>query len=134
MNGAPRARTIGAEMNRILPFERLHEPILSPEAFRRRLVAHALLAAAIVTGSLGIGVLGYRVFEGLSWLDAFLNAAMILGGEGPVNDLHSAAGKLFAALYALYSGIVFLAIATLLVAPIAHRLLHHVHLSEEERG
>lgn len=113
-------------------FERLHEPLLPRPAFRWRLLQHALLAAAIVLGSLGLGMLGFRVLEGFSWLDAFLNAAMLLGGEGPVGELHTAAGKTFAGLYALYSGIVFLAIATLIVAPLAHRLLHHVHVSGRE--
>ncbi len=111
-------------------FERLHEPMLPRAAFHKRLLQHALLAAAIVLGSLGIGMLGYHALEGFTWLDAFLNAAMLLGGEGPVGELQTASGKLFAGLYALYSGIVFLAIATLIVAPLAHRLLHHVHRTE----
>lgn len=71
---------------------------------------------------------GYHYFEKLSWLDSFLNAAMILGGMGPVNVLHTRAGKIFAGCYALFSGIVFLAVAGLLFAPLVHRLLHRFHL------
>jgi hypothetical protein len=80
--------------------------------------------------SLGLGVLGYHLTEGLSWLDSLLNASMILGGMGPVDVLHTPAGKLFASFYALFSGAVFLGMAGIVVAPIAHRLLHRLHLEE----
>jgi len=80
--------------------------------------------------SLGIGVLGYHGFEGLSWLDALLNASMILGGMGPVDPVRSDGGKLFASCYALYSGLIVLVIAGVLGAPVIHRFLHHFHLEE----
>lgn len=76
-------------------------------------------------------MLGYRVFENLPWVDAFLNAAMLLGGMGPVNPPQSTSGKLFAGLYALYAGLVFIATAALLFAPIFHRLMHGFHWSEK---
>jgi hypothetical protein len=79
-----------------------------------------------------IGILGYRELEGMAWIDAILNAAMILGGMGPVDPLKTDAGKLFASFYALFSGIVFLVVASLLVAPIFHRLLHHFHLESKK--
>jgi hypothetical protein len=80
--------------------------------------------------SLAIGISGYHVFEHLGVIDAFLNAAMLLGGMGPVDLPHTDAGKIFAALYALYAGVVFLLVSTILVAPFVHRVLHRLHWSE----
>jgi hypothetical protein len=93
---------------------------------------HGGIAAAVVLGSLGIGMWGYAHYEGLGWRDAFLNAAMILGGMGPVKTDLSERGKVFAGFYALYSGVVFIAIAGLLLGPLVHRLMHHVHWGDEE--
>jgi hypothetical protein len=113
-------------------YEHRSQPLLPRRQFLRRLAFHALAAAAVVAGSLGLGVLGYHVFEGLPWLDALLNASMILAGMGPVDTLHSSAAKVFASFYALFSGVVFLVTAGLLVAPVAHRLLHALHLEAED--
>jgi hypothetical protein len=115
----------------MLPFyEHRTEPLLPREQFYRRLIRHMLLAFGLMAGSLGLGVLGYHLTEGLSWLDSLLNASMILSGMGPVAVLHSPAGKLFASFYALFSGAVFLGMAGIVVAPVAHRLLHRLHLEE----
>ncbi len=81
--------------------------------------------------SLGIGMAGYRGFEGLSWLDAFLNSAMILSGMGPVATMHTAAGKLFAGCYALYSGLALITTVAVIFAPIFHRFLHKFHLEAD---
>ena len=113
-------------------FEHHSEPLLPRKLFVRRLLKHSFIALTIIIGALGIGVLGYRFFERLSWLDALLNASMILGGMGPVNELHTTAGKLFASFYSLFAGIVFLVFAGILVAPIAHRFLHKLHLDSED--
>jgi hypothetical protein len=88
--------------------------------------------AAIILGSLTVGVLGYHLLEGLPWLDALLNASMILGGMGPVDALRTDGGKLFASIYALYSGLVVLVAAGILLAPIAHRVMHRMHMDENE--
>jgi hypothetical protein len=109
-------------------FEHHRQPLLPRSAFLWRIARYGAVAFLIVLGSLGIGMLGYHFFEGLAWLDAFVNAAMILGGMGPVNELHTAAGKLFAGIYALYAGLVFLLVAGVLFAPIFHRFLHRFHL------
>jgi hypothetical protein len=109
-------------------FEHQAEPLLPRAAFFRRLVRHGVIALLIVLASLVVGMVGYHIFEGFSWIDAFVNAAMILGGMGPVNELHTTVGKLFAGFYALYSGIVFLVVAGVLFAPVVHRFLHHFHL------
>jgi hypothetical protein len=87
-----------------------------------------LLALALVAIALAIGVLGYHLFGHLGWIDSILNASMILGGMGPVDPLHSDAAKIFASCYALFSGLAFIGIASLLVAPFAHRLLHRFHI------
>ncbi len=114
-------------------FEHRKQPLLPHAAYVRRLLHHSAWALGIVGGSLALGVAGYRGFEGLPWIDALVNAAMILGGMGPVNELHTTAGKLFAAFYALYSGIVFLVAIGVMFAPALHRFLHRFHL-EFERG
>jgi hypothetical protein len=97
----------------------------------RRMGRHAIIALGIDVGSLAFGVLGYRVFEGLPWVDSLLNAAMLLGGMGPVNELHTTAGKLFASFYAIYCGVIFLVVAGVLLAPVIHRFMHHFHLESD---
>ena len=94
---------------------------------------HFLFASAIVFAALGIGIIGYTTTEGFSFIDALLNASMILGGMGPVNELHTTAGKVFASFYALFAGMLFLVVAGIMIAPIAHRLLHWMRLEKEER-
>lgn len=92
------------------------------------------MGAVAIGLSLVIGILGYHLTEGMGWLDAFLNAAMLLGGMGPVGAVHTTAGKLFAGLYALYSGLILIGVAGLLLAPFMHRLLHKFHLEGHHEG
>lgn len=94
---------------------------------------HSAMALGLVSVSLGIGMAGYHFLGGLSWVDSLLNASMILGGMGPVDILKSRNAKLFASFYALFSGIVFLGVAGIMLAPIAHRILHYLHLEESDR-
>jgi hypothetical protein len=115
----------------VFRYERRTEPLLPRSVFLRRWGAHALVALAILTASLAIGVSAYHFTEGLPWIDALLNASMILGGMGPVNQLRTEAGKVFASVYALYSGVVFLVIAGVILVPPLHRLLHRFHLDEQ---
>ncbi|MEA2560758.1 MAG: hypothetical protein QOH06_2262 [Acidobacteriota bacterium] len=114
-------------------YEHSTQPLLSRRAFLARLALHGAAALGLIFGSLALGAVGYHATEGLPWLDAVLNAAMILTGMGPVSPLHTVSGKLFATCYALFSGVAFLAIAGLLVAPIGHRILHTLHLEDGER-
>jgi hypothetical protein len=114
-----------------LRYEHRRQPLLPPQAFLRRLASHGAMALVVIAGALGIGIAGYRTTEGMSWLDAYLNAAMILGGMGPVGELRTSAGKVFAGTYALFSGIVFLVVAGVLFAPLAHRLMHRLHLEDD---
>ena len=118
-------------MRRPRRFERRQEALLPTHLFLKRLGRWAAAAGVLVIGSLAIGIAGYHFLEHLSWIDSLLNAAMILGGMGPVDTLHTKAGKLFASFYALYSGLAIIGIAGLLIAPIAHRFLHKFHLPEE---
>jgi Kef-type K+ transport system membrane component KefB len=113
-------------------FEHRSEALLSRAAFLARLGRSFVGATLIVVFSLWMGSAGYHYFGGLDWIDALLNASMILTGMGPVNAMTSDAGKLFATFYALYSGIAFLTMMAVLLAPLMHRLLHRFHLQEEE--
>jgi len=111
-------------------YEAKHQPLLTRSAFYRRILAHVAAALGLVLLSLGIGMAGYVATEQMSALDAFLNTAMLLGGMGPVSTLNTNAGKLFAGVFALYAGLVFIACAALVLTPLLHRLLHHFHVSE----
>ena len=91
------------------------------------MTVHSAIAVSVLVISLGIGMWGYQYFEGMGWRDAFVNAAMLLGGMGPVRTDLSSDGKVFAGLYAMYSGLVVIAVAGLLLAPAVHRLMHRVH-------
>jgi hypothetical protein len=114
-------------------YERRHEPLAPPRVFRQRMIHSGGVAAGIIGVSLVIGVVGYRVLGGIeSWVDCLYNASMILGGMGPVAELHSDAGKVFASAYALYSGVVLLASVGVLLAPALHRILHHFHIETDE--
>ena len=109
-------------------FERRHQPLVSRRVFVRRVANSTTVAFSLILAALGVGVLGYHALADLPWVDAILNASMILGGMGPVDPLHSSAAKLFAAWYALFSGLLFIAIAGILFAPIVHRIMHRFHL------
>ena len=113
-------------------FEKKHEPLLPPAAFVFRLGRSFAVTLLIVVVSLLMGSVGYRHFANLSWIDALLNAAMILTGMGPVDQMMTTGGKLFATFYALYSGIAFLTMMAVVLAPLIHRLLHKFHLDGEE--
>jgi hypothetical protein len=115
-------------------YEDRHSPPLSRSKFFRRLAGHFGVATVLVLVSLGAGMLGYHWFEHLGWMDAFLNAAMLLGGEGPVETPATHVGKLFAGLYALYSGMIFVVAATIIMAPVVHRIMHRFHWNPKDGG
>lgn len=99
-----------------------------------RLVQQGGLACAIIVVSLVIGMAGYHWLGGFGWVDAFLNAAMILGGMGPVGDLKATSAKIFAGVYALYAGVVFLVVAAVMLTPVFHRVLHRFHWDADQGG
>jgi len=111
-------------------YEHRKHPLLSRADFKKRIARHVMLALSFLAFALGIGVVGYHYLGELKWLDALLNASMILGGMGPVDPLHKPVAKLFASCYALFSGLAFIGVASVLVAPFAHRLLHRFHVDK----
>jgi hypothetical protein len=115
-------------------FEHRLEPLLNPSQFYWRLARAFGVASLIVVASLVLGTTGYHYLGELGWLDALLNSAMILTGMGPVNPITTTAGKLFATFYALYSGIAFLSLMAVLLAPVIHRAMHKFHLDVEDDG
>lgn len=106
---------------------------ISHAAFVARMVRHGALALVLTLVSIGLGMAGYEYFEDLPWRDAFLNSAMLMGGMGPVDPPRTPGGKLFAGLYALYAGMVYLAIAGVLLVPVIHRVLHRFHWEAKEK-
>jgi hypothetical protein len=116
---------------RLFSFERRGDALASRSVFYRRLALNGLTAILLVLASLFVGMAGYHFIAGLAWIDAFQNAAMILSGMGPVDELHDDGAKLFAGLYAIYSGLALIATAGVTIAPILHRFLHRFHLEDE---
>jgi hypothetical protein len=118
-------------------FEKRHQPLLSQRAFLHRVGLSVGASILLIGVSLGVGVLGYHLLARLDWVDSLLNASMILTGMGPVSPLPDTAAKLFASAYALFSGVIFIASVGVVVAPLAHRLLHHFHVEvtdQEDRA
>ena len=114
-------------------FEPVHKPLLPFHKFVTRLTKNVFLGLFIVFCSLGIGIIGYKYLGEMSWIDAYLNAAMILSGMGPVTDLHNTSAKLFSGTYALFSGIVFLVVIAIMLAPIYHRYMHKFHIKDNPK-
>jgi hypothetical protein len=112
-------------------YEHRKQPLLGWAKFAKRVIHHLILALLVLAVGLGIGVLGYHFLGELNWVDSLLSASMILAGMGPVDTLHSSTAKIFASCYALFSGLAFIGIASLIIAPFAHRFLHRFHLDEE---
>jgi hypothetical protein len=110
--------------------ERRHEALLPRRLFLWRLARWCTAAIAVVLGSLAVGICGYHYLGGLAWIDSLLNASMILGGMGPVDTIKTDAGKIFASVYALYSGLALIAVVGLMLTPILHRLLHKFHIAD----
>lgn len=108
--------------------------MISTTAYLGRLAQNVLFGLLVLFIALAVGVLGYHRFEGMTWIDSFGNAAMILSGMGPLTPLHTDGGKVFAGCYALFSGLVFIAVAGIVLAPAVHRLLHRFHLEKEGTG
>ncbi|MDP1880296.1 MAG: hypothetical protein Q8K60_05085 [Parachlamydiaceae bacterium] len=99
--------------------------------FVKKMTRNLFIGLLIIFFALSFGMIGYHIFEKMSWTDAYVNAAMILSGMGPVSELHTEAGKLFAGTYALFSGIVFLIMIAVIFAPVVHHYLHKFHMKDE---
>jgi hypothetical protein len=116
-------------MSRPLTARKIHR-----QTFWQRMLIHSAISFGLLGASLLVGILGYQHYEHLPWRDAFLNAAMLIGGMGPVKTDLSQSGKIFAGLYALYSGLVVIAVTGLLLGPGVHHLMHHVHWDDTQEG
>lgn len=113
-------------------FERRHENLAPPAVFARRMAVSVVLAGTLAGTVLLLGILGYHFIAGFGWVDSLLEASMILGGMGPVSRLPNQAAKVFASFYALFSGLVFIALMGIILAPVAHRMLHKFHLEGKD--
>jgi hypothetical protein len=111
-------------------FENRSSPLLSRREFLIRMRRCALVGGLVLLATLAVGMLGYHFLENQAWADAFANAAMILAGMGPLGNLNTTAGKIFAGIYAMFCGVIFLSTMGILLAPIAHRALHKFHLEK----
>jgi len=113
-------------------FERRHEKLAPLNVFVKRIVGSFGIALALITFALTIGITGYHNLAGFGWIDSLLEASMILGGMGPVNPLPNDSAKIFASLYALFSGLSFIAVMGVVLSPIVHRFLHKFHIDETD--
>ena len=123
----PDEQSRSARLTQAFRYEQRGQRPIPRVHFIRRLLAHFALAIILIFLSLALGIAGYEHYEHLSLTDAFLNAAMLLGGMGPVNPPATEGGKVFAGTYALFAGLIFLVVASIMIGPIAHRLLHRFH-------
>jgi len=113
-------------------FERKHEKIAPVSVFAKRMAGSVALAGILGSIALSIGIAGYHWIAGFGWVDSILEASMILGGMGPANQLATTGAKLFASGYALFSGLVFIALMGIVLGPLVHRMLHKFHMDEED--
>lgn len=113
-------------------FERKHEKLAPISVFKRRVAICFILSSVLVLAALFIGISGYHWIAGLDWIDSLLNASMILGGMGPVNQLTLRSAKVFASGYALFSGLLFIAVMGIVLSPIVHRMLHQFHIDDKD--
>ena len=114
------------------PFERRHEKLATLPVFIKRLAASLGMAVIMIVVSLFVGIAGYHRLAGLDWIDSLLEASMILGGMGPIRELTTSGAKVFASLYALFSGLVFIGIMGVVLAPVVHRVLHSFHVDDDD--
>ncbi len=115
-------------------FERSHEKLAPMTVFLRRMATSVGLSGLLLLLVLLAGLAGYHWIADLGWVDSILEAAMILGGMGPINPLCTTGAKLFAAAYALFSGVIFIGMMGILLTPVVHRVLHKFHIKEAEDG
>jgi TRAP-type C4-dicarboxylate transport system permease small subunit len=114
-------------------FERRNEQLAPVSVFVRRMAASVVLAGILIIVVLCIGISGYHWIAGLDWVDSLLEASMMLGGMGPANPLKTPGAKIFASGYALFCGLIFIAVMGIVLAPVTHRMLHKFHIDEEDQ-
>jgi hypothetical protein len=119
-------------MKHLFHFERRHQPLASPEHFSFRVLQNSYWALGTIVVALAVGMAGYMGFEAMGTIDAFVNAAMILSGMGPLTPLHTDGGKIFAGFYAILCGLLIFGVAGLILAPVFHRILHSFHVDDDD--
>jgi hypothetical protein len=119
-------------MRHLFQFEHRRQKLAPDDLFQRRLLRNGLWSAGVVTIALAVGITGYMSLEGMGFVDAFVNAAMILSGMGPMGVLTHDSAKIFAGIYALVSGLLIFAVAGVALAPVFHRMMHRFHLQDDE--
>jgi hypothetical protein len=125
---------MGHAVKHLFHFEKRHEPLATGASFSSRLTRNGGWALAVVLVALAAGMAGYMGFEGMNFIDAFVNAAMILSGMGPLTPLVTDGGKIFAGFYAIVSGLLIFGVAGLILAPVYHRVLHRFHVADGTGG
>ena len=115
-----------------LLFESRHEQLAPVNVYVRRIIASLAVGLGLILVALLIGIFGYHLLAGFGWIDSLLEASMILGGMGPVNQLPNDAAKVFASIYALFSGLILIALMGIILSPVAHRVMHKFHVDEED--
>jgi hypothetical protein len=113
-------------------YEQRADEVASRSVFIRRIVGSLLISLGVIALGLSIGICGYHFIAGFNWIDSLLEASMILGGMGPVRELTDDASKLFASIYALFSGLIVIALMGIMLSPVAHRVMHKFHVAEED--
>jgi hypothetical protein len=122
----------GGRHHKVTMFERRHEKLAPVSVFLKRMAVSLGIALLLIAASLFVGVVGYHWLAGFEWIDSLLEASMILGGMGPIKELHTPGSKLFASMYALFSGLVFIGIMGVVLAPLAHRMMHKFHVDDKD--
>ena len=112
-------------------YERRQDQLAPRSIFIKRIVGTLLVALALIAVALTIGIAGYHFIAGFNWIDSLLEASMILGGMGPVNELHNDTAKIFASIYALFSGLILIALMGIILSPVIHRVMHKFHVDEK---
>jgi hypothetical protein len=120
-------------VKRLLKYEKRQQPVASPQVFSQRLLFNGLLALGTIVVALAIGMTGYMGLEGMGFIDAFVNSAMILSGMGPMGALQYDSTKVFAGFYAIFCGLLIFGVAGLILAPVFHRILHDFHVSDDDK-
>jgi hypothetical protein len=112
-------------------YERRHDQLAPRSVFVKRIIASLLIALGIISVALLIGIAGYHYIAGFNWIDSLLEASMILGGMGPIKELPSDTAKIFASIYALFSGLIFIGVMGVVLSPVVHRIMHKFHVDEK---
>ena len=113
-------------------YERRADDLAPRAIFIKRIIGSLGVALGVIAIALSLGIAGYHFIAGFDWIDSFLEASMILGGMGPVNELHNDASKIFASVYALFSGLIVIALMGIMLSPVAHRVMHKFHVDEKD--